>query len=51
MHDVRILKPGFSVVSPEYVVGPASRRGISGWCRRSAAAKALPAAGGVAASS
>ncbi len=49
VHDVRILKPGFSVASPEYVVGLVAPRHL--WLvPEEAAAKALPAAGGVAAS-
>jgi hypothetical protein len=49
VHDVRILKPGFSVASPEYVVGLVAPRHL--WMvPEEPAAKALPAAGGVAAS-
>ncbi len=49
VHDARILKPGFSVASPEYVVGLVAARHL--WLLpEEPAGKALPAAGGVAAS-
>jgi lipopolysaccharide transport system ATP-binding protein len=50
VHDVRILKPGFSVASPEYVVGLVAPRHL--WMNPDAQAPApAHAAGGVAASS
>jgi hypothetical protein len=50
VHDVRILKPGFSVASPEYVVGLVAPRHL--WMVPDAQAPAAArAADGVAASS
>jgi hypothetical protein len=51
VHDVRILKPGFTVASPEYVVGVVAPRHHWTMSEDDAASEALPAAGGVAASS
>ena len=52
VHDVRILKPGFSVVSPEYVVGlVAPRHRLDACPRRPAADGGAAPADGVAASS
>jgi ABC-type polysaccharide/polyol phosphate transport system ATPase subunit len=50
VHDVRILKPGFSVASPEYVVGLVAPRHLWMVPEAEAPAPARPA-GGVAASS
>jgi len=51
VHDVRILKPGFTVAAPEYVVGMVAPRHRWTLAEDEAAADVLPAAGGVAASS
>jgi len=49
VHDLRILKPGFTVASPEYVVGLVAPRHI--WQLSEASASEPARAGGVAASS
>jgi hypothetical protein len=51
VHDVRILRPGFTVAAPEYVVGVVAPRHRWTLTEDDAAPEALPAAGGVAASS
>jgi len=51
VHDLRILKPGFSVAAPEYVVGVVAPRHHWTLAEADAAPEAIPAAGGVAASS
>ena len=51
VHDVRILRPGFTVAAPEYVVGVVAPRHRWTLAEADAAPEALPAAGGVAASS
>lgn len=51
VHDVRILRPGFTVAAPEYVVGVVAPRHRWTLSEADAAPEGLPAAGGVAASS
>ncbi len=51
VHDVRILKPGFSVAAPEYVVGVVAPRHQWALADGDAEPEAIPAARGVAASS
>jgi len=51
VHDVRILKPGFTVAAPEYVVGVVAARHHWTLADADDAPEAVPAAGGVAASS